>query len=472
MLKKEEILDIIEAGEGYNAEFKVGVPSKVRELTSEVCAFANSAGGVLLIGVSDRNEIIGAKLDNAVRSSIQDSLLGISPHLHCSLDVVKIDGKDIGVIQVPSGSQKPYVFSGVIYVRIGANTQKLVTAEQMREFFQRSDKLYFDESGSQSFNLEKDFDQDQFARFISLSGISSTVPPMQVLKNLQLFTEEGLFKRGAVLFFGKTPESFFDQAIIRCVAFKGTGKRFIIDSKTYGGSLYNQYLGAMDWLKGKLNVTYQIEGQMGGPRKEVWEIPLDVFKEALVNALSHRDYHEKGAVITVELFDDRVEISNPGDLLKAVAKDFGQRSLSRNPLIFGLFHRMNMVEKIGSGIPRMKELMQMYQLPEPHYQTEGMFTIILQRHSDFEKQKESLLHKINELTPETQFPDYLTSDEIAILKLIEDDAGISIVEMAKKLEKSVSSIKRILNNLRELKIIEFIGSKKTGKRVLNLNPDV
>lgn len=462
MSGKEEILNILAAGEGYNAEFKVSVPSKVRELTTEVCAFANSSGGVLLIGVNDRNEIAGAKLDNVVRSAIQDSLLGISPHLHCTLEVVKIEGKEVGVIRVPCGTQKPYVFSGSIYVRIGANTQKLVTAEQMREFFQRSDKLYFDETACNTFHPNQDFDQQLFDHFISQSGIPTRISRDQVLKNLQLFAEEGSFKRGAVLFFGKYPETFFDHAIIRCVAFKGTTKRFIIDSKTYGGNLYNQYLGAMDWIKGKLNVAYQIEGQMGGPRKEVWEIPLDVFKEAIINALSHRDYYEKGAVTTVEMFIDRVEISNPGDLLEAVAKDFGQRSLSRNPLIFGLFHRMNMVEKIGSGIPRMKELMQMHHLPEPRYKTEGMFTIILHRHSDFAKQKGLLLNKIDELAPESQYPDNLKHDEITILSLIEGDARITIPQLAEKISKSPETIKRLLKKLQDSNLLERKGSARVG----------
>ena len=70
----------------------------------------------------------------------------------------------------------------------------------------------------------------------------------------------------------------------------------------------------------------------------------------LINALSHRDYYEKGAVTTIELFDDRVEISNPGELLAAVGKDFGHKSISRNPLIFSLFQRIHLVEKVGSGI--------------------------------------------------------------------------------------------------------------------------
>lgn len=139
--------------------------------------------------------------------------------------------------------------------------------------------------------------------------------------------------------------------------------------KPLGGPLYQQYLQAMAWLESKLQVAYKIEG--AGPRKEIWEIPLTVFKEAIINALSHRDYYEQGATITIEMFDDRVEVSNPGGLLPIVAKDFGHKSLTRNPLIFSLFNRMHLVERVASGIPRMQEAMKEANLSEPEFHTEG-----------------------------------------------------------------------------------------------------
>jgi ATP-dependent DNA helicase RecG len=135
MLSVDEIIAIIASGEGYNVEFKLSVPSKVRELSEEVCAFANAAGGVLLLGVDDNNQVIGVVIDNAKRSAIQNSLREITPALNCSLSFVEIEGKTIGVIEVPSGSNKPYILSGAIYVRLGPNSQKLTSAEQMRDFF-------------------------------------------------------------------------------------------------------------------------------------------------------------------------------------------------------------------------------------------------------------------------------------------------------------------------------------------------
>jgi ATP-dependent DNA helicase RecG len=279
-----------------------------------------------------------------------------------------------------SGGLKPYVFGGAIFVRIGPNSQKLTTAEEMREFFQRSDRIFFDEGDCTEFVPDLDLDQEVLALFRHEANLSPVVSDAQIFDNMRLKKEEGLFRNGAVLFFGKNPEKFFEKAVIRCVQFEGYDKRIILDDKTYGGPLFQQFQSSLIWLKGKLNVRYDIEGQGSGPRKEIWEIPETVFKETLINALSHRDYYEKGAVTTVELFDDRVEVSNPGGLVSAISKEeFGHKSFSRNPLIFGLFNRMRLVEQIGSGIPRIKDMMQTSSLPQPEFRTEGMFTVVLKR---------------------------------------------------------------------------------------------
>lgn len=99
------------------------------------------------------------------------------------------------------------------------------------------------------------------------------------------------------------------------------------------------------------------------PRIEKWEIPLDAIKEALTNSLCHRDYFDTAANIMVELYEDRLEISNPGGLLPIVARNFGHMSKSCNPKIFEFFTRMDLVEKVGSGIPRMADLMNKAELP-------------------------------------------------------------------------------------------------------------
>ena len=444
MLNQDDIKLLISGGEGYNAEFKVTVPNKVKELTEEICAFANAAGGVLLIGVNDQNEIKGVEIDNAKRSAVQNSLNEITPALHCSLYFTEVDGKTLGVIEVPSGPKKPYVLSGAIYVRIGPNTQKLTTAEQMRDFFQQADKIYFDEAACKGFYPETMIDEDFLQIFKGESRLSAAVPHTQVFNSLRLFTDEKSFKNGAVLFFGKKPEELIEKAVVRCIAFRGTNKRYIIDDKVFGGNLYNQYSQAMEWLRGKLDVSYDIEGQGGGPRKEIWEIPETVFKEAIINALSHRDYYDKGAVIHIEIFDDRVEISNPGGLVSAITEaEFGHRSHSRNPLIFGLFARMHLVEQIGSGVRRITQLMNEASLPKPQFRTEGMFVLIVKRRK-----------KTSEKTSE--------KTRVKIIELIRHNEAVTIEELASILMLSTRAIELQLNVLHKNGSIGRIGSDKGG----------
>lgn len=479
MLTPEDIKTIVNSGEGYNAEFKVRLPSKLKELTEEVCAFANAAGGILLVGVDDQNHIKGVTIDNAKRSAIQNSLNEINPHLPTTFYKVMVDEKEIWVIEVSSGTQKPYMLSGAIYVRQGPNTQKITSVEGMREFFQQSDRIYFDEGLCPDFDVKNDLDETYFEEFRARSGLSSGVKTNQIIQNLKLTDPKGIFKNGGVLFFGKAPEVFFEKAVIRCVAFKGITKTQIIDDKVYGGPLMQQYQQAMHWLNGKLDVRYIIEGS--GPRQELWEIPEVVFKEALINALAHRDYYDKGARITIELFDDRVEVSNPGGLVSAIdPAEFGFKSHSRNPLIFGLFERIHMVEQIGSGISRIRDAMEKSSLPTPIFKTEGMFTLILKRpiHSKYGSVSEDtrVENKITRVEIEntrvekanprvenetTRVETKSTRDKI--IELIREDKRITTAELADKLEITVKGVEYHLDRLKKDNIIRHVGPTKAGE---------
>ena len=431
MISAEEIKNLAERGESYNVDFKVTVPQKVREITEEVCSFANAAGGYVLIGVDDRGDIKGTTIDNSKRSAIQGSIGEISPALHCELYSVDVDGKEIWVVEVPAGKQVPYFFGGSVFVREGANSQKLTNVEEIRELFQQAEKIYYDSIPTKKYDIYAHLDSDMMKRFRRESFVSNSVDDEQLLENIQAFTEEGDVKRGTILFFAKHPEDLFFHAVVRCVQFKGTDKLNIIDDKTFGGPLVFQYEQSLNWIQDKLRVEYEIKGT--GPRTESWEMPLDVFREALVNALAHRDYYEQGAFTNVEVYDDRVEINNPGGLLPLVAKHFGRKSLSRNPFVFSLFMRMNMVEHVGSGIGRMHKLMVNAGLPEPEYETEGMFNIILRR-----KGAKSVKTENSELT----------ELEKQVMKLMTADVKPTVEELCEKLNRKKSSIYNALRSLR------------------------
>ncbi|APY10466.1 ArsR family transcriptional regulator [Seonamhaeicola sp. S2-3] len=455
MLGSTEIKSLIDSGEGYNLEFKKNIPSKVKEVTEEICAFANASGGTVLIGVNDENVVQGVVFNNTKRSALQNSINEISPALHCEIYTINIDSKDVVVIEVPSGDNKPYVLSGAIFVRQGPNSQKLTTVEEMRDFFQQADRIYFDEAPCKEFDMNTHLPSNNVDQFKLLAGLTSTVPNGQILNNLKLITKEGFIKNGAALFFAENPEQLFEKAVVRCVAFDGIDKRFIEDDKIMTGSLYNQYLQSMSWLKKKLDVRYDIEGEGSQPRKEIWEIPETVFKEAIINALAHRDYYDKGARITVEVFNDRVEISNPGGLISGIPKnEFGKRSLSRNPLIFGLFERIRMVEQVGSGIGRMRDLMIEADLTEPEFNTEGMFTVTVRRPFDFNKWVD-------------KWVDNLTDNRVNIIKAIHENGKVSKRELEEKVGLSATAIDNNLDALKDLGLIERVGGAKGGHWQIN-----
>ena len=443
----KEIDLLLQQGEGYNLEFKEGYSKSIPE---EVCAFSNSAGGIIIIGIRDNNSVCGIHFDNKHKSQLQQSIDAVNPRPEFSITEHKYQDKTIVLIDCKSGSRKPYLFSGCVYVRNGANTQKLTTAVEMRDFFQQQQQLFFDESPCKSFNYPADFDSTQFKRFLKMAKVTTSLPEPAYLKNFSLFSENDILKNGAILFFAKDLSKHFEHAMIRCLLFKGTDKRYILDDKIYTGNVIQQFDDAVLYIKSKLELRYDIESQGAGPRKEILEIPELVFKEALLNALAHRDYYEKGAVIHVEIFDDRIDISNPGGLISAISlKEFGKKSISRNPLVFGLLQRAGLVEKAGTGIQRMRKLMTDEGLAEPVFSTEGMFTVSLYRPINFEKWIAKAMEK-------------LTTNQIEIIKAIHKNKRVTIKELSKRIKISDTAIDNNIQKLRNLGIIERVGSDKDG----------
>ncbi len=303
-----------------------------------------------------------------------------------------------------------------------------------------------------------------------MAGLSSGISQSQIIDNLKLCLANNTIKNGTVLFFGRQPEDFIEKASLRCLAYEGTTKTNIVDDKPFMGALMLQYRHCMQWLKGKLDVGYLITD--GGPRKEIWEIPEVALKEAIINALSHRDYYDKGGVILVELYTDRLEVTNPGGLSSAIPiSDFGTKSHSRNPLIFGLFERINMVEQIGSGIARMKDALTSANLPEPKFNFDGMFTVIFSRKkssgkSSGKSSEENLKMVIQQLKSKSDTK--LGKSALSILEMIYKNNQITIPEMANKIGITERAIEKNIKKLREDGLLSREDGDRKGWWRLNI----
>ena len=453
---KEKLLELIQQGEGQRLEFKV---SYAKDISEEICAFANTDGGILLIGVTDNGIIKGCHYDNTKASQIQNTLAKIQPRLRLEVEKIEVDGKAVVAIHCPAPKAEKRVFmiSGQLFIRDGASSEKLTSPEEVTKFLQHANAIHFDEAISSRFDYARDFNQSEYDQFLELSGINSRNDPLMILSNLDLVTTGNTFKNAAVLLFANDLQGIYHHAKIRCVQFKGITKVNILDDQFISGTIYEQFHHCMRYLKRNLKTSYKIE--TAGPREEILEIPEVVLREALLNSLAHRNYYETGACIMVEIYDDRVEVTNPGGLVPSISKnDFGKISVSRNPLLFTMLQRMRLVEQIGTGIGRMRQAMIDQGLPEPEFSYEGMFIVKLFRPVEFDRWINRWDTKLNQ-------------NQIRILAGINDDPGISIVKLSKDLDISTTTIEKHLERLKSMSVLKRVGPPKTGKWLINkINP--
>ena len=156
-----------------------------------------------------------------------------------------------------------------------------------------------------------------------------------------------------------------------CARYEGNEKVDISDRKELKGDLISNIESSIDFIKNHLKIKIKIEGSR---RSEVPELPEVAIREAVVNAVAHRDYFEKGANIMIEIFNNRVEFTNPGGLPKGFPVDeFGSISLCRNPTIASLLLRTKYIEKMGTGINRIKKVFRDNNLPDPIFQYDSFF---------------------------------------------------------------------------------------------------
>ena len=161
---------------------------------------------------------------------------------------------------------------------------------------------------------------------------------------------------------------------------RGTDKfHDIIDRKIFNRDIISNVEDSVNFLKKYLRLEYHFpKGQLS--RKEILEIPEDALREALVNAVTHRNYLTREASVTVEIYDDRVEIYNFGGLHEKLKKsEFGTKSITRNKLIASLMLRAKYIERLGTGIKKMKHLVKKAELKSIKFKFTNFTTLTFYR---------------------------------------------------------------------------------------------
>lgn len=349
------LTDLLALGEGFTIEFKRSLRS---DLGREICAFANAAGGAILLGVEDDGTVRGVQGHNRLKSRVQSIARSTEPPI--GVDVESMG--EVLCVRVPAQRGKPYSFGGRFFIREGASSQQM-SRDEVRDFFFAEGVIRFDESPCNRFSLDGDLDEDTWAAFRRRAKIPDHMEPETALGNLRLLAGDGRITNAGAWLLAKDIRRVHSSAHLTCALFQGTTKTEILDRRDFPGDVYSMIDGAMTWVRSKINVRYIITGSVN--REERPELPLDAIREAVVNAVAHRDYRST-ANVHVYLFHDRLEVVSPGGLPAGITKaELGLKSVPRNPLLFGLLHRMDAVEQIGTGIRRIRDLCREWEVPAP-----------------------------------------------------------------------------------------------------------
>ena len=347
--------DLLALGEGFTIEFKRSLPS---DLGREICAFANATGGVILLGVDDDGTVCGVEAHNRLKSRVQSIARSADPPI--SVEVESMG--DVLAVRVLAQRGKPYSFGGKFFIRDGASSQQM-SRDEIREFFFAEGVIHLDESPCRRFSLDSDLGEETWAVFRRRAKIPDHMEPETALGNLHLLAGDGWITNAGAWLLAENIRKFHASAHLSCALFQGTTKTRILDRRDYPGDLYSMIEGAMTWVRSKINVHYVITASV--KREERPELPMDAVREAVVNAVAHRDYRST-ANVQVCLFHDRLEVVSPGGLPAGMTEaELGVKSVPRNPLLFGMLHRMDAVEHIGSGIRRIRDLCREWGVPAP-----------------------------------------------------------------------------------------------------------
>lgn len=368
-MKPTDLKILLQEGEGTMLEYKEK-PNKsmVRELT----AFANTAGGKILLGVNDQGQVVGIMDTNELRENIQNLARNCDPPVIIKLQTI---GKIVVVI-VKESDDKPVQCSEGFFLRQGAVTQKL-SRQEIYDLFKQSGSIRFDLLVCPKFRYPEDFDLDKFNYWLRMSTITDHRNVEDILVNIEAAERSAgklLFRNAGVLFFAKEPRRFFNQAYITCLLFKGDKKVDVLDRKDFAEGIVEDIESSLRFIERNTRTAYKIEKLQ---RENIPEYHMEALREAITNAVMHRDWFIDGANVFVEIFSDRIEVSSPGGLPAGMKlKDLGHKSIRRNSLIADLLHRIAFIEKAGTGILRMLEGSKQQGYPEPIFKADNFFDVL------------------------------------------------------------------------------------------------
>lgn len=372
MESSPKIMLIAREGEGQTIEFK----ERPVNLDREMVAFANAMGGSLFIGIDDNGRVVGTSQSNKILSQIQDIARNCDPPVHITIR----KHPNVLEVEVKEGTDKPYRCHGGFFLRNGPNSQKL-TRDEIINFAIGEGKIRFDERINSRAVFQEDFSLRKYREYLHLARLDAGMEAEDLLINLNAAERQRgkvLLTNAACLFFMDDPQKFFPEAYVTAIRYRGPDRAEIIDRKDMKEDLVMQVNDSMNFFTRHTSTALVVSG--APQHEEAAEYPAAAVREAVINALMHRDYFYDSSHVYMHIFSDRIEIENPGGLFRGLTvEDLGRRSVRRNRLIAELFFRIGFIEMVGGGIGRMFSAMKENGNPSPEIQATNFFTITFKK---------------------------------------------------------------------------------------------
>lgn len=474
-MDRSEILRLIadlrrRHGELEGVEAKAAHTGTPADLFKPLSAFANRAGGgILLFGLDEDAgfKVVGVGNPRKLQEDLSGLAAQMEPPLRPSFSVEEIEGGTIVAVEVPEVAfdqkpcyHRPHHLQEGSFIRVGNSTRRMSDYE-IYSFISSRTQPKFDAEPILEATLE-DLDRGKLEEYLAQQRKARpnapywSLPFEQILKQLRIVIEtDGILRPtlAGLLMFGSYPQRFEQQMVVVFLQFYGTttteeapsGERFL-DNRKFEGTVKEIIDNATDYVMASMRKGSLIRGVT---RQDISEYPEVALREAIVNAVAHRDYSHfvRGSHIQVRMFADRLEVQNPGGLYGGVTVDeLKEGQSTRNLLLVQLMEDLHLVENRGSGIDAMLDAMQKRGLPAPV----------------FEDKRTAFLVKFYQVMPAE-----LSEEEKKVLVYIKEHGSIKRSEAQKLLEVSDRRAKYVLEKMEKVRLLRQEGQQK-GTRYLLL----
>lgn len=461
----ERIAGLVAAGESETAEFKTTTGAR-REAARTVCAMLNKQGGQILFGVTPEGHVIGQDVSERTIEQVSAELARIDPPAFPMIERIPVDGgREVIAVTVSRGQAGPYMYRASAYRRMGNTTIEMSADEYRQLLFERMhSEQRWENQRADGWSVD-DLDQNEIRTTVEEAirrgriGDPGTRDTRELLRGLGLY-RDGVLLRAAVALFGGEGRIGYDmpQCLLRVARFAGNDRAEFLDNRQFRGNAFTLLRTAERFLRDSLPIAGRIEAEHFERIDEPLFPPLAT-REALANALCHRDYSIGGGSIGVAIHDDRLEITSTGSLHFGLTPEklfVPHESIPWNPLIADAFYRRGVIERWGRGTLKMAEVTVAAGLPQPQIEDAGGCVTVRFRSSAADV-PEPLRFAVPGGTP---LVSSLSPQQQAVLDLLNrSDRPLALREICAFLPQlvSVRQAKKSLARLKDLGLVATTG---------------